>query len=70
MIVVEGKLRIDGRDYELQLSTNQNASGLPEECSTEDYTVKLIDVLPYPDASKPDLTEDNRAILLISKRST
>jgi len=70
MIVVEGQLTIEGEDFELKLSTNQNASGFPEQFSTAEYTVRLIDVLPYPDSSKPDQTQDQRAILLISKRST
>jgi hypothetical protein len=70
MIVIEGQLSIDGDEFELKLSTNQNASGFPEEFSTEDYTVKLIDLLPYPDTSKPDQTAEQRAILSVSKRST
>ncbi|GAA0879892.1 hypothetical protein GCM10009119_28610 [Algoriphagus jejuensis] len=70
MIVIEGRLRIDGQENKLQLSTNQNASGFPQEFSTEDHTIKLIDVLPYPDTSKPNQTKDQRAILLISKRSS
>jgi hypothetical protein len=70
MIVVEGQLKIDGQDFKLQLSTNQNASGFPQEFSTGDYTAKLIDVLPYPDNSQSNQVKDQRVILLISKRST
>ena len=70
MIVIEGQLRIDGDEYDLKLSANENASGIPEVFSTEDYTVKLVDVLPYPDTSKHHQSADQRAILVISKRSS
>jgi len=69
MIVIEGKLKIEAEDFDLKLSTNQSASGFPGQFSTAEYTVKLIDVLPYPDSSNPDQSQAQRAILLISKRS-
>ncbi len=68
MIVIEAKVRIDGEDFRFKLSDHRNASGFPEQFSTPKYTVKLIDVVPHSDSSGPDPT-DQRAILLISKRS-
>ncbi|TXE14058.1 hypothetical protein [Algoriphagus aquimarinus] len=70
MIVVEAQLKIEGKDIDLQLSTNKNASGFADEFSTSEYTVKLIDAIPYSDLNNPHKTEDKRAILVISKRST
>ncbi len=70
MIVIEGQLTVDGKDIELQLSTNENVSGFPDQFSTSDYTVKLIDAIPYSDLNNPHKPEDKRAILLVSKSST
>jgi hypothetical protein len=70
MIVIDAALNIDGKEIDVQLSTNENASGFPQEFSTSDYTVKLIDSVPYPDLNNPHKPEDKRAILIITKRST
>lgn len=70
MIVIDAALTIDGKELGLQLSTNENASGFPQEFSTSEYTAKLIDATPYPDVNNPHKSEDKRAILVISKRST
>ncbi len=70
MIVIDATLTIDGKDQDLQLSTNENVSGFPAEFSTSEYTVKLIDAVPYPDVNNSHKPEDKRAILVISKRST
>ena len=70
MIVVEAAVTIDGKDLDLQLSNNENASGFPDEFSTSEYTVKLIDSIPYPDINNPSKPEDKRAVLIVSKRST
>jgi hypothetical protein len=70
MIVLEGTLRIADKNYPIQLSTNERISGFPEEFSTSEYTVKLIDAIPYPDSNLTSESEDKRAILVISKRST
>lgn len=70
MIVIEGQLTVDGKELDLQLSTNENASGFPDQFSTSGYTVKLIDAVPYSDLNNPHNPEDKRAILVISKRST
>lgn len=69
MIVIEGNLTINGKDFDLKLTTNQSVRGFPGEFSSKDYILKLIDVVPYPDSSKPDQAQDQHAILLISKRS-
>lgn len=69
MIVVEAAMTIDGKDLDLQLSNNKNASGFPEEFSTSEYTIKLIDSIPYPDVNNPSKPEDKRAIFIVSKRS-
>ncbi|REG85383.1 hypothetical protein [Algoriphagus antarcticus] len=70
MIVIEGQLKIDGKNTDFQLSTNENASGFPQEFSTSEYTVNLIDAFPYPDLNNPQKPEEKRAIFVISKRST
>ncbi|WP_425637228.1 hypothetical protein ACPUEN_17475 [Algoriphagus yeomjeoni] len=70
MILIEGKLSIEGKDYELKLSTEESFSGFPAEFSTSEFTVKLIDAVPYPDLNNPHEPEDKRAILILSKRST
>lgn len=70
MIVIEAKLKIDGNDLDFQLSTNENVSGFPDQISTSEYTVKLIDAIPYPNLNNSQKSEDKRAILVISKRST
>ncbi len=70
MIVINAEMNIDGKDLDLQLSTNENASRFPQEFSTSEYTVKLIDAIPYPNINDPQNPEDKRAILVISKRST
>ncbi|RAI89973.1 hypothetical protein [Algoriphagus yeomjeoni] len=70
MIVVEGKLTVNGKDIDLQLSTNENVSAYPNQFSTSDYTVKLIDAIPYPDLNNPHKATDKRAVLIVSKRST
>lgn len=70
MIVIDATLTIDGKDQQLQLSTNENVSGFPAEFFTSEYSVKLIDAVPYPDFSSPHKPEDKKAILIVSKRST
>ncbi|MEB2781914.1 hypothetical protein U3A58_16085 [Algoriphagus sp. C2-6-M1] len=70
MIIIDAQLKIDGKNLDLQLSTNENASGFPDEFSTSEYRAKLIDAIPYPDLNNPHKTEDKRVILVISKRST
>ena len=70
MIMIEGMLTIEGKNYQLKLSTEESFSGYLVQFSTEEYTVKLIDAVPFPDLSSPHKPEDKRAILVISKRST
>lgn len=70
MIVIEGQLTVDEKEINVQLSTNENVSSFPIQFSTSDYTIKLIDTIPYPDLNNPHKPEDKRAILLVSKRST
>ena len=70
MIMIEGMLTIEGKNYQLKLSTEESFSGYPVQFSTEEYTVKLIDAVPYLDLNSPNKPEDKRAILVISKRST
>jgi hypothetical protein len=70
MIVVEGQLQVGGQEYDLRLSNNRNASGFPEDFSMNEYTIKLIDVIPYPKSSGSQPVGGQSAILLISKRST
>lgn len=70
MIVITAQLTVDGKDIELQLSTNENVSGFSNQFSTSDYTVKLIDAIPYSDLNNPHKPADKRAILVVSKRST
>ncbi|PZX56732.1 hypothetical protein [Algoriphagus chordae] len=70
MIVLRGELIVGGQKQYILLSTNENASGFPDEFSTLEYTVKLVDAIPYLDLNKPYKPEDQRAILIISKRST
>jgi len=70
MIVIKGQLNIDGKNIDLQLSNNENASGFPNQFSSSGYTVKLIDAIPLPDLNNPQKPEDKRAIFVISKRST
>lgn len=70
MIVIDAMLTIDGKDQQMQLSTNENVSGFPAEFTTSEYSVKLIDAVPYPDFSSPHKPEDKKAILIVSKRST
>ncbi|MBN7802799.1 hypothetical protein J0A67_18115 [Algoriphagus aestuariicola] len=70
MIMVDGELRVDGTVYDLQLSNIPQASGFQEEFSTSEYTIKLIDPIPFPNFSNLGKAADKRVILIVSKRST
>ncbi|WP_339752969.1 hypothetical protein [Algoriphagus aquimarinus] len=70
MIMIEGMLTIDGKDYQLKLSTEELFSGYPVQFSTEEYAVRLIDAIPDPDLNNPHNPEDKKAILIVTKRST
>lgn len=70
MIVLEATLRINNKDYDVELSTSERMSGSPAQLSIEGYTVKLIDAIPFPDINDSSSPENKRAILLISKSST
>ena len=70
MILIDDRLSIEGKDYELKLSTEESVSRFPAEFSTSEFTVKLIDAVPYPEVNNPQEPEDKRAILIVSKRST
>ncbi|WP_339868536.1 hypothetical protein [uncultured Algoriphagus sp.] len=70
MILIEGMLTIDGKDYPLKLSTEESFSEYPVQFSNEDYIVRLVDAFPYPDIGDSSSPEDKRAILIVSNRST
>lgn len=68
MIVIEGEMISNGRTQPFQLSNNQDISGFSDQFSNTEYTVKLIDVVPYPTIDAE--SKDKRAILTVSTRST
>ncbi|UZD20995.1 hypothetical protein PBT90_15595 [Algoriphagus halophytocola] len=70
MISISGELTINGKEYDLNLSSYETVSGFPESFSTTDYTVKLVDAVPFPDITKTTKEGEKRAILLITRRST
>ena len=70
MIVIKGELIIEGKEYGLELSTFESVSKFPESFSTADYSVKLVDAVPFPDLNTTEKQEEKRAIFLITGRST
>lgn len=70
MIVLKGTFVINGASREIQLSNNPEVSSFPSQFSTSEYSIKLVDVVPFPNIDKVYDTKDQRAILIISERST
>ena len=66
-VEVELLINQKGKENVLKLSTEPNISGLPVQNKVGDYSIKLIDVMPYPATNIRIDPNEFRVVLLIEK---
>ena len=54
----------------LKLSTDPNVSGIPVQATVGEYSIKLIDVMPYPATNIRINPNQFKVILLVEKASS
>jgi hypothetical protein len=64
-VEVELLINQDGKESVLKLSTEPNVSGLPVQSKVGDYSIKLIDVIPYPATNVRIDPNQFRVVLLV-----
>jgi hypothetical protein len=69
---VEAELlvNLEGKDTVLKLSTEPNVSGIPVQATVRDYSIKLIDVIPYPATNVRIDPNQFKVILSVEKASS
>jgi hypothetical protein len=66
-VEVELSVNLKGKDTVLKLSTEPNISGIPVQANVGDYSIKLIDVIPYPATNIRIDPNQFKVILLVEK---
>lgn len=69
-VEVELLINVKGKESILKLSTEPNVSGHPVQAKVGDYSIKLIDVLPYPATNIRIDPNQFKVILLVEKASS
>ncbi|WP_075351810.1 hypothetical protein [Algoriphagus marinus] len=69
-VEVELLINQKGKESMLKLSTEPNVSGLPVQNKVGDYSIKLIDVTPYPATNVRIDPNQFRVVLLVEKASS
>lgn len=69
-VEVELLINQKGKESVLKLSTEPNVSGLPVQNTVGDYSIKLIDVIPYPATNVRIDPNQFRVVLLVEKASS
>jgi len=69
-VEVELLINQKGKESILKLSTEPNVSGLPVQAKQGDYSIKLIDVIPYPATNIRIDPNQFRVVLLVEKASS
>jgi hypothetical protein len=69
---VEAELlvNLEGKDTVLKLSTEPNVSDIPVQATVRDYSIKLIDVIPYPATNVRIDPNQFKVILSVEKASS
>ena len=69
-VEVELLINEKGKETVLKLSTEPNVSGIPVQANVGDYSIKLIDVIPYPATNIRIDPNQFKVILLVEKASS
>jgi hypothetical protein len=69
-VEIELSVNLKGKDTVLKLSTEPNVSGIPVQANVGDYSIKLIDVIPYPATNIRIDPNQFKVILLVEKASS
>jgi hypothetical protein len=69
-VEVELLINEKGKKSILNLSSEPNVSGLPVQANFGDYSIKLIDVIPYPATNIRIDPNQFKVILLVEKASS
>lgn len=69
-VEVELLINAKGKESILKLSTEPNISGIPVQANVGEYSIKLIDVMPYPATNIRINPNQFKVILLVEKASS
>jgi hypothetical protein len=69
-VEVELLIKEKGKESILKLSTEPNVSGIPVQAKVGNYSIKLIDVTPYPATNIRIDPNQFKVILLVEKASS